>query len=53
VAAGIVANCKTLLNHLREEDVVVVWKPDRLSRSLKDVLTLMETLRQKKDVSKA
>jgi DNA invertase Pin-like site-specific DNA recombinase len=31
-----------LLGQLREDDVVVVWKLDRLSRSLKDVLTLME-----------
>lgn len=37
-----------LLNHLRKGDVVVVWKLDRLSRSLKDVLTIMETLRQQK-----
>jgi hypothetical protein len=27
-----------LLDHLREGDTVVVWKLDRLSRSLKDVL---------------
>ncbi len=39
---------QNLLNHLRKGDVVVVWKLDRLSRSLKDVLTIMETLRQKK-----
>ena len=31
-----------LLGHLRKEDVLVVWKLDRLSRSLKDVLTLIE-----------
>ncbi len=37
-----------LLNHLRKGDVVVVWKLDRLSRSLKDVLSIMETLRQQK-----
>jgi DNA invertase Pin-like site-specific DNA recombinase len=37
-----------LLNHLRKRDVVVVWKLDRLSRSLKDVLTIMETLWQMK-----
>jgi len=37
-----------LLNHHRKGDVVVVWKLGRLSRSLKDVLTIMETLRQKK-----
>ena len=31
-----------LLNQLRSGDVVVVWKLDRLSRSLRDVLTIME-----------
>jgi DNA invertase Pin-like site-specific DNA recombinase len=33
-----------LLDQLREGDVLVVWKLDRLSRSLRDVLTLMERL---------
>jgi DNA invertase Pin-like site-specific DNA recombinase len=33
-----------LLDQLREGDVVVVWKLDRLSRSLKDVLHLMERI---------
>jgi DNA invertase Pin-like site-specific DNA recombinase len=33
-----------LLNHLREGDTVVVWKLDRLSRSLKDVLHIMERI---------
>jgi DNA invertase Pin-like site-specific DNA recombinase len=32
---------KRLLAHLRKGDVVVVWKLDRLSRSLKDVLSLI------------
>lgn len=31
-----------LLDHLREGDTLVVWKLDRLSRSLKDVLHIME-----------
>jgi len=31
-----------LLDQLREGDALVVWKLDRLSRSLKDVLSLME-----------
>ncbi|MDN5881044.1 MAG: recombinase family protein [Nitrosospira sp.] len=31
-----------LLGQLRKGDALVVWKLDRLSRSLKDVLTLME-----------
>jgi len=33
-----------LLDHLRKADVLVVWKLDRLSRSLRDVLTIMERL---------
>ena len=35
-----------LLGQLRKNDVLVVWKLDRLSRSLKDVLTLMEKIAQ-------
>ena len=35
-----------LLGQLRKGDVVVVWKLDRLSRSLKDVLSLMEKIDQ-------
>jgi hypothetical protein len=30
------------LNHLREGDVLVVWKLDRLSRSLSDLLRILE-----------
>jgi DNA invertase Pin-like site-specific DNA recombinase len=33
-----------LLDHLRKDDVLVVWKLDRLSRSLREVLTIMERL---------
>ena len=33
-----------LLDQLRKDDVLVVWKLDRLSRSLKDMLTLMEAV---------
>ena len=33
------------LEHLREGDVLVVWKLDRLSRSLKDLLHIMEQVR--------
>ena len=33
-----------LLDQLRESDVLVVWKLDRLSRSLRDVLSIMERL---------
>lgn len=35
---------RLVLDQLREGDVVVVWKLDRLSRSLRDVLILMERL---------
>ena len=31
-----------LLDQLRKDDVVVVWKLDRLSRSLKDLITILE-----------
>lgn len=37
-----------LLGQLRKGDVLVVWKLDRLSRSLKDILTLMEKIAQAK-----
>jgi DNA invertase Pin-like site-specific DNA recombinase len=33
-----------LLDQLRPQDVVVVWKLDRLSRSLKDLLHIMERI---------
>ena len=35
-----------LLGQLRRGDTVVVWKLDRLSRSLKDLLTLMDKISQ-------
>ena len=34
------------LEHLREGDVLVVWKLDRLARSLKDLLHIMERVRE-------
>lgn len=34
-----------LLNQLREGDVVVVWKLDRLSRSLKDLLHILDKIK--------
>ena len=34
------------LEHLREGDVLAVWKLDRLSRSLKDLLHIMERVRE-------
>ena len=36
----------TMLEQLREGDIVVVWKLDRLSRSLKDLLVIMERIDQ-------
>src|SRR3546814_1642338 len=33
-----------MIGQLREGDVVVVWKLDRLSRSLKDMLHIMERI---------
>jgi len=35
-----------LLGHLRKADVVVVWKLDRLSRSLKDLLLTLEKIEE-------
>src|SRR5215469_8784541 len=37
-----------LLDHLRKGDVLVVWKLDRLSRSLRDVVMIMERLTEAK-----
>ena len=37
-----------LLGELRKGDVIVVWKLDRLSRSLRDVLTIMDRVQEKK-----
>src|SRR5712664_2000037 len=37
-----------LLSQLRKGDVPVVWKLDRLSRSLRDVLTIMERVQERK-----
>ena len=37
-----------LLDQLRKGDVLVVWKLDRLSRSLRDVLVIMERLGESK-----
>ena len=33
-----------MLDQLRQGDVVIVWKLDRLSRSLKDLLSIMEKI---------
>lgn len=37
-----------LFDQIRKSDVLVVWKLDRLSRSLRDVLTIMERLAEAK-----
>jgi len=37
-----------LLDQLRKGDALVVWKLDRLSRSLRDVLTIMEQIAEAK-----
>ncbi len=37
-----------LIDQLRKGDVLVVWKLDRLSRSLRDVLTIMDRLGEAK-----
>ena len=39
---------RRLLDQLRKGDVLVVWKLDRLSRSLRDVLTIMEQIAEAK-----
>ena len=36
-----------LIDNLRSGEIVVVWKLDRLSRSLKDLLTIMEKIEAK------
>lgn len=37
----------TLLNHLRAGDTLVVWKLDRLGRSLKELIALITTLSER------
>jgi hypothetical protein len=41
-----------LLDQLRKGDVLVVWKLDRLSRSLRDVLTIMEQIAEASRIQK-
>jgi DNA invertase Pin-like site-specific DNA recombinase len=36
-----------MLEHLREGDVVVIWKLDRLARSLKDLVSLVNEIQEK------
>src|ERR1700731_2815530 len=37
---------RRMLDHLREGDIIVVWKLDRLARSTRDLLDTMETIRE-------
>jgi DNA invertase Pin-like site-specific DNA recombinase len=37
---------RRLLDHIREDDIIVVWKLDRLARSTRDLLETMETIRE-------
>ena len=49
-ASGSLANRPQLdrmLDHLRSGDVVVVWRLDRLGRSLKNLIALVEELKEK------
>lgn len=36
-----------MLDHVRDGDVVVVWKLDRLARSLKDLISIMDMIERK------
>ena len=42
-----------LLGQIRKGDVVVVWKLDRLARSLKDVLVIVDRIQKAKGASAA
>jgi hypothetical protein len=37
---------RRVLDHIREGDIIVVWKIDRLARSTRDLLETMETIRE-------
>jgi DNA invertase Pin-like site-specific DNA recombinase len=37
---------RRVLDHVREGDIIVVWKLDRLARSTRDLLETMETIRE-------
>jgi DNA invertase Pin-like site-specific DNA recombinase len=37
---------RRMLDHIREDDIIVVWKLDRLARSTRDSLETMETIRE-------
>ena len=38
---------ETLISHLRDGDTLIVWKLDRLGRSLKDLIALINTFSEK------
>ena len=40
-----------LLDQLRPDDVVIVWKLDRLSRSLKDLIAILERIEKARAAS--
>jgi DNA invertase Pin-like site-specific DNA recombinase len=37
---------RRMLDHIREDDIIVVWKLDRLARSTRDLLDTLETIRE-------
>src|SRR5450631_308483 len=48
VSSSIYVRVHKLLGELRKGEVLLVWKLDQLSRSLRDVLTIMERIQEKK-----
>ncbi|MEN0050428.1 MAG: recombinase family protein [Bacteroidota bacterium] len=38
---------QTMLSHIRKDDVIVIWKLDRLGRSLKDLVTIVGEIHEK------
>jgi len=36
-----------MIEQIREDDIIVIWKLDRLGRSLKDLVQLMKTINDK------
>lgn len=44
-SAGVRPQFQRMLDQLREGDILVVWKLDRLARSTRDLLETMETIR--------
>jgi DNA invertase Pin-like site-specific DNA recombinase len=44
---------KEALSHLREADTLVVWKLDRLGRSVKGLVDLVNELKPRRCISKA